>query len=121
MKNLNIKAFGGLLSVLLVMGALLFLPAWTLNYWQAWTFLAVFGASGLAITLYLIKKDPKLLERRVQAGPTAEKETSQKIIQSITSVGFIAILVVSAFDHRLHWSTVPIYGAIAGDVLIALG
>jgi hypothetical protein len=38
----------------------------------------VFGASALAITLYLIKKDPKLLERRLQAGQNAEKETSRK-------------------------------------------
>ncbi|MDQ6703573.1 MAG: hypothetical protein M3Z96_10965 [Pseudomonadota bacterium] len=54
-------------------------------------------------------------------GPTAEKETSQKIIMSIVSIGFVAILVVSAFDHRSHWSTVPLYVAIAGDVLVALG
>jgi ABC-type multidrug transport system permease subunit len=77
MKDLNRKAFGGLSFLLLVMAALLFLPAWTLSYWQAWVFLAVFGASALAITLYLMKKDPKLLARRVYAGPTADKETSQ--------------------------------------------
>ncbi len=53
MMSLNIKALGGHLFILIVMGALLFLPAWTLNYWQAWAFLAVFGASGLAITVYL--------------------------------------------------------------------
>jgi hypothetical protein len=104
MKNLNKKAFGGLPGLLVVMTALLFLPAWTLDYWQAWIFLALFGGSALAITLYLMKNDPKLLERRVYAGPTAEKETSQKIIQSITSVGFMAMLVVPALDHRLHWS-----------------
>jgi protein-S-isoprenylcysteine O-methyltransferase Ste14 len=34
---------------------------------------------------------------------------------------FLAMLVVPALDHRLHWSTVPLYGAIAGDVLVALG
>ena len=121
MKALNKKAFGGLLGLLLVMAALLFLPAWTLDYWQAWAFLTVFGASALAITLYLMKKDPKLLERRVYAGPTAEKETSQKIIQSITAVGFCAMLVVPALDHRFHRSTVPLYAAVTGDILVALG
>jgi hypothetical protein len=78
MNDLNAKAFGGLLFVLLVMAALLFLPAWTLDYWQASAFLTVFGASALAITLYPMKKDPKLLERRVYAGPTAERETSKR-------------------------------------------
>ena len=64
MNVVNLKAFGGLLILLLVVAALLFVPAWTVNYWQAWTFLAVYFASSLAITLYLMKKDPKLLERR---------------------------------------------------------
>jgi protein-S-isoprenylcysteine O-methyltransferase Ste14 len=120
-KDLNNKAFGGLVFLLLVMAALLFPPAWTLVYWQAWAFLAVFGTSALAITLYLMKKDPKLLERRVYAGPTAEKETNQKIIQTITSIGFAAMLVVSAFDHRFSWTPLPLYGSLAGDALVALG
>ena len=121
MNKLNAKALGGLSILLLVMAALLYLPAWTIHYWQAWTFLAVFGASALAITIYLIRKDPKLLERRVYAGPIAEKEPVQKIIQSITSVGFAAILVVSAFDYRFAWSHVPLYLSVAGDALVAIG
>lgn len=121
MMSLNLRAASGLLFVLIVMGALLFLPEWTLDYWQAWAFLAVFGASALAITVYLMKKDPALLERRVHGGPTAEKETSQKIVSSIASVAYVAILVVSALDHRSRWSTVPLSVVIAGDVLIALG
>jgi protein-S-isoprenylcysteine O-methyltransferase Ste14 len=121
MMTLNMKALGGLLFVLVVMGALLFLPAWTLNYWQAWAFLALFGVSGLAITVYLMKKDPRLLERRMLGGPMAEKEASQKIIMSLASIGFVALLVVSALDHRLHRSTVPLYVAIAGDFLVTFG
>ncbi|MGP0089687.1 MAG: methyltransferase family protein [Xanthobacteraceae bacterium] len=121
MTRLSIRAFGGLLFLLLVMGALLFLPAGTLDYWQAWVFLALWAVLALAVTLYLMKKDPKLLERRMRGGPTAEKETSQKIIMWIVSVGFIAVIVVPALDHRWHWSSVPAYGAIAGDALIALG
>jgi protein-S-isoprenylcysteine O-methyltransferase Ste14 len=122
MKDLNKKAFGGLFFLLLVMAALLFLPAWTLDYWQAWAFLAVFGVSALAITLYLMKKDPKLLERRVYAGPTAEKETSQKIIQSITALGFMAMLVLPALDHRFHlWPARRFFPSVAGDVLVAIG
>ena len=82
----------------------------------------MFGASALAITLYLMKRDPKLLERRLYGGPTAEKETSQKIIQSITSLGFIAMLIVPALDHRFHWwPAVPFFAAVAGDVLVAIG
>ncbi len=121
MRNLNKKAFGGLLYLLLVMGALLFAPAGTLDYWQAWLFLAVFGLSSLAITLYLMKNDPALLQRRMQGGPIAEKEISQKIVQSLTTIMFIAMHIVPGLDHRFAWSAVPFDAVIAGDVLVALG
>jgi protein-S-isoprenylcysteine O-methyltransferase Ste14 len=121
MKDLNKKAFAGLLQFLIALAALLFLPAWTVRYWQAWVFLCVFSACVLAITLYLMKKDPKLLERRMSAGPGAEKEKAQKIVQSIASLAFIAVFVVSAFGHRLMWSAVPPLVSLAGDVLVALG
>jgi len=121
MKNLNIKAFGGLLFLLIVMGILIFIPALTFNYWQAWTFLAVFGISALVITLYLMKKDPKLLERRMSAGPIAEKERTQKIIQFIASTGFVGILVVSALDHRFAWFSMNRFVSIIGDSLVIIG
>ena len=54
-------------------------------------------------------------------GANSRKETSQKIVSSIASVAYVAILVVSALDHRSRWSTVPLSVVIAGDVLIALG
>ena len=121
MNSLNNKAFRGLLILFLVMAALLFIPAGTLDYWQAWTFLAVYFAASVAITLYLMKKDPKLLERRMRGGPTAEKETNQKIIMVFTSLGFSGLLVVPALDHRFGWSHMPPYVALAGDVLMVLG
>ena len=121
MDALNRKAIRGLVFLVLVMGALLFLPAWTLDYWQAWVFLAVFGAAAFAITVYLMKRDPKLLARRMQGGPIAEKEWAQKIIQAITSTMFIAMLVVPALDHRFRWSAIPSSVELGGDVLVALG
>jgi len=121
MTGLNISAIGWLLVLLVVMGAVLFVSAWTFNYWQAWVFLSVFGLSSLAVTVYLMKNDPKLLKRRMHGGPTAEKELSQKIIMSAASIGFAAILIVPALDHRWHWSAVPPYAVIAGNILIVLG
>src|SRR5271169_6649638 len=121
MNRLNIKAFAGILQLLVVMAAIIFLPAWTLDYWQAWVLVAVFFACTLAVTLYLMKNDPKLLERRVKAGVGAEQERSQNIIQAIAAIVFISIFVVSVLDHRLAWSTVPPYLTALGHILIALG
>jgi protein-S-isoprenylcysteine O-methyltransferase Ste14 len=121
MTSLIMRGFGGLLALLVVMAALVFVPAGTLDYWQAWTFLAVYFAWSLVISLYLMKKDPALMERRMRGGPFAEKEPAQKIIMVLTSVGFIGLLIVPALDHRFGWSHVSPYAAVAGDVLMGLG
>jgi protein-S-isoprenylcysteine O-methyltransferase Ste14 len=73
------------------------------------------------ITMDLMKKDPKLLERRVSAGPDAEKEKGQRIVQFVVSIAFVAIFVLSALDHRLIWSALPSSASVTGDVLVALG
>jgi protein-S-isoprenylcysteine O-methyltransferase Ste14 len=103
------------------MAALLFLPAGTLNYWQGWVFFALFFVASNAIGVYLAIYNPVLLERRMSVGPTAEKETSQKIITLFALFGFIALLVFPALDYRFGWSPVPPYVSVVGDVLVALG
>src|SRR5215472_3874856 len=74
MSNSYIRAAGKFLQLPAIPAILVFLPAWTLDYWQGWLFSAVFVACTLAITLYLAVRDPQLLERRMNAGPGAEKE-----------------------------------------------
>src|SRR4029453_10294014 len=100
---------------------LLFLPAGTVHYWQAWVYLSIFTGASLLTTLYLLKADPALLARRMSGGPTAEKRTTQKIIMVFTSAGFIALLVIPALDHRFGWSNVPLAVVISGDLLVAIG
>jgi protein-S-isoprenylcysteine O-methyltransferase Ste14 len=102
------------------MGLLLFVPAGTIRYWQAWLFLFVYLASSLWITIYAMKNDPELLRRRMRGGPGAEKEVAQKIVMSIMSLAFAACLVVPAVDVRFGWSRVPVYLVVAGDVLVAI-
>jgi len=121
MNDLNKKALSGLFRLIFTMGALLLLPAWTLEYWQAWVFLGVFSLLVTAITVYLMKKDPKLLARRVKAGSGAEKERSQKIIQFLAAIAFISIFIFSALDHRFAWSAMPAFVVAIGDLLVAIG
>jgi protein-S-isoprenylcysteine O-methyltransferase Ste14 len=121
MNDLNRRAFRGLLRMALFLTVLIFLPAWTVHYWQGWVCLALFLACAMGISLYLMKNDPKLLERRMSAGAGAEKQKSQKIIQTLAAMVFVATFVVPALDHRFLWSVVPTYAVIAGDALIMLG
>src|SRR5262249_23946209 len=121
MNNLNVRASLGLIFLAIAMGLLLFVPAGTIRYWQAWGYLAVFFGASVLTTLYLMKKDTALLKRRLSGGPTAEKEKTQKMIMLFASLGFIALLVVPALDYRFGWSAVPPYTVIAGDIVVAVG
>src|SRR5215813_8257545 len=116
MNDVTRRALRSSLFGIVALAALLFIPAGTLAYWQAWLFMAVFVCTSGAITVYLAIHDPKLLERRMNVGPRAEKEPAQKIIMRLAMLGFIAMLVFPVLDHRFGWSSV----SVLGDALIAL-
>jgi protein-S-isoprenylcysteine O-methyltransferase Ste14 len=117
MSTLTRKALGGVIGMVLTVAVLVFGGSWTFDYWQAWLFLAVYFACALALTLYIARKDPKLLERRMRGGPLAEKEPAQRIIMLIASAGFTGSIVVPALDRRFGWSDMPPWVAIGGDIL----
>ena len=121
MMNLAAKAWLSLVLLALAMGLLLFVPAGTVDYWQGWVYLSVFFGASALTRLYLLKRDRALLERRMSGGPTAEKRSTQKIIMTATSIGFIALLVVPGLDHRFGWSDAPVAVVAAGDALVAIG
>ena len=102
-------------------GLMLFLPAGTFQYWQAWVFLAVFAFSTWIPSVYLVRKNPAALERRMHAGPLAETRTLQQIVSTVVFICFPAMLVVSALDHRFGWSPVPTTVTVVGDILVAVG
>ena len=101
--------------------AVLFWPAGTFDYWQAWVFLAVFIATTILPSFYLAARHPEALARRMKAGPTAETRPAQRIIMSLTLVLVVATFVLSALDHRYGWSQVPVWLVIVGNVLVAAG
>jgi protein-S-isoprenylcysteine O-methyltransferase Ste14 len=119
--NLNAKAWLALAGLTVVMGLLLFVPAGTAGYWQAWVYLLTFAGASALTTLYLLRRDPALLERRMSGGPMAEERPAQKVIMLFTSLGFIASLIVPALDHRFGWSEVPIGLVLVGDAMVAIG
>lgn len=100
--------------------ACLFIPAGTIDYWQAWVFFIVFEASGQGLGVYFLVHDRKVLQRRMEIGPTAEKEPAQKIISALFLAGFVVMLIFPALDHRYGWSSVPAYLSVIGDVLVAI-
>jgi protein-S-isoprenylcysteine O-methyltransferase Ste14 len=117
----QIKMWLRQLVFLPVFFALLFGPAWTLDYWQAWLYGVVFIGTTIAIGLYFLRRDPKVVARRMKVGPAAEQEPSQKIIMTIVLIGFVALIVVPGFDHHWKWSNVPAWLVLLSDALVVLG
>lgn len=121
MKKLIVPTIGTFLFGTLALGVVLFLPARTLNYWQAWVFILVFMTSVSFIGVYLSIKDPVLLERRKNVGPGAEQNPVQRLIMSVALLSILVLLVYCSLDHRFGWSPVSAWVSLAGDGLVALG
>jgi protein-S-isoprenylcysteine O-methyltransferase Ste14 len=102
-------------------GLILFWPAGTLHYWQGWLFISVFTAATIVPTIYLARTNPAALQRRMRAGPRAEARAAQKIIITGSFVDLFVMMAFSAFDHRMGWSTVPVWVCLLGDVLVVAG
>ena len=120
MNSLIWKAIAqGVLGLVLFI-VLIYFSAGTWQYWQGWLFLAVFALSTIGFTVYMALYDVPLLERRLNAGPWKEKETSQKIIVSLIIVSFFLFTVLPILDHRYRLSPVLAWASVLGDVIIVL-
>lgn len=98
-----------------VIGLLFFWPAGTFNYWQAWLWLAILFLPLMGMFLYLIKRDPALLERRVRTGETRPE---QRRIIALSSLYLIFIFLVPGFDKRFGWSSIPVWLVLLADVFV---
>lgn len=119
--KLLIQAVAASLSGLLFFGVVLFWPAGTFDYWQAWVYIAIFTVVSLAPTVYWGLRQPDVLRRRMRSGPIAETRTVQKVATVGILATVVVMSVVSALDHRLGWSNVPTAIVVLGDVLVAFG
>jgi protein-S-isoprenylcysteine O-methyltransferase Ste14 len=109
------------LAELVVFGLMLFIPAGTFNYLQAWVFLLVFALSTWILAIYVLHTNPVALQQRMRAGPTAESRIVQKVVIVGWYLSLAAMFVVSALDHRFGWSPVSTTIWLVGDVLVAVG
>ena len=100
---------------ILFIGAMLFLPAGTIRYWQAWIWLAALFLPMMASFVYLVKRDPALLERRTR---TSETRSPQKWIIVALTLYFLVAFILPGFDVRLGWSRVPVWVSLAADGVV---
>ncbi|MFH1284900.1 MAG: isoprenylcysteine carboxylmethyltransferase family protein [Candidatus Peregrinibacteria bacterium] len=115
--KIRIKAILSLPAALIIIWAFLFLPAWSLDYWEGWLYSAVIMIPAVFTVIYFLKKDPEFLERRMK---WKEREHEQSIIITISTTLFAIGFVLPGFDHRFGWSDVPVAGVIIANIIVLL-
>ena len=99
-----------------LVGALLFLPAGSFSYSNAWLFMGLLFLPMLAVGILLLIKSPALLEKRLDV---REKQTTQRGVIALSGALFVAGFLVAGWDYRYGWSHVPFWAvAVASAVLL---
>jgi protein-S-isoprenylcysteine O-methyltransferase Ste14 len=119
--DLRRQAIRALTQFQIFVALLIFLSAWSLRYWQGWLYWLVFSAAVWWITLFFLRHDPHLIEGRMQAGPRAEQQPIQKIIQRMAAVLAAALVIVPGLDHHFGWSAVSSTVVLIADAMVAQG
>jgi protein-S-isoprenylcysteine O-methyltransferase Ste14 len=112
------RRIAGQTAVILILFALIFISAGTIDFWQGWLFCLAFLFSMIVIGVYLIKYNRPLLERRMRYGPWEESRPVEKVVITLTFLMFFALVIVPALDHRFAWSRVPGPVVVIANILI---
>ena len=99
-KSAIIKYISGLLLV----GLLLFIPAGTFTYWQAWLLISILFIPMLILGLILIIFNPDLLKKRLNA---REEQNEQKIVIILSILMFLASFIIAGLNFRFNWIILP--------------
>ena len=102
---------------IIFVGLLLFLPAKTFQFFNAWLFIGLLFVPMFILGIFLFIKSPELLEKRLNA---KEKENTQKVVVGFSAILFLATFLIAGFDFRFGWSTVPLWCVILASVILIL-
>lgn len=102
--KLFFQALTKFLAGLLLVGLLLFLPAGTLAFWQAWLFIGILFGPMFIAGIVLMIRQPELLRKRLDA---KEKQGEQKRVVALSGLMFIAVFVVAGLSCRFGWYMLP--------------
>ncbi|HEY3313045.1 MAG TPA: isoprenylcysteine carboxylmethyltransferase family protein [Anaerolineales bacterium] len=97
---------------------ILFLPAGTFAFWEAWVYLAILLIPMTMVMFYFLKKAPELLARRMKL---KEKEVEQKLIIKLSFIPFTLAFILPGIDRRFGWSDVPVTLVAVADLLVLIG
>lgn len=111
--KLFVQAISKFALGLLLVGLLLFVPAGSFSYWQAWLFIGILFIPMFIVGIIMMIKDPVLLRKRLNA---KEEESEQKTVVALSGLMFLAAFIVAGLNYRFKWivlsSTISYIGAI---------
>ena len=105
------------LTGLMMIGFLLFLPAGTMRYWNAWVLISALFGPMLVLGAVLLLKSPDLLAKRLD---TKEKESQQKIVVALSGLIFLAAFILAGLDFRYGWTEIPDWAVLAATAVLLL-
>lgn len=105
------------LAGLLMVGLLLFLPAGTFAYWQAWLLIGILFVPMFIAGLVMMKKSPDLLRKRLDV---REEQAEQKAVIALSGLMFLAAFLVAGLNFRFGWIVLPAWVSYAAAVLFLL-
>ena len=115
--KLFMQGIGKFVSGIVLIGLLLFLPAGTFAYWQAWLLIGILFIPMFVAGLIMIKKSPELLRKRLNV---KEEQTEQKTVIALSGVMFLAAFVTAGLNIRFGWLVLPGWVSYAAAVVFLL-
>lgn len=116
--KLFFQAIVKFLCGLLAVGLLLFLPAGTFAFWQAWLLVGILFVPMFFAGLVMMKRSPALLRKRLAA---KEAQSEQRAVIALSGLMFLAAFVVAGLNHRFRWVPLPPWVCYAAAVVFLLG
>ena len=112
--KLFIQAIIKFAAGLILVGLLLFLPAGTFAFWQAWLFIGILFVPMLIAGFVMMFRSPELLRKRLNA---KEEQKEQKAVVALSGIMFLASFVIAGLNFRFKWFVMPDWTVIIGTVV----
>lgn len=116
-RKLFFQAIGKFAGGVILVGLLLFLPAGTFRYWNAWLLMAILFVPMFAAGLVMMRRDPELLKKRLNA---KEDEREQREVVALSALMFLAAFLLAGLNFRFGWLRLPDWAVWAASVLFLL-
>jgi len=106
------------ISGVLLIGVLLFLPAGTFSYWNGWLLMGILFVPMIVAGFVMMQKAPELLQKRLNA---KEEQSEQKTVVILSGLMFLAAFIVAGLNFRFGWIVLPSWSAYAATAVFLFG